>query len=370
MKYIVKTFEGLEEVLYKELIEKGFQKPKLLRRAVSFIGNLEDLYRANYTTSLGLRVLQQICYEKVSNEQQFYNFIYDVPWHRYFSVDKSFRVDVVLLTERFKNSLFLAQKAKDAIADRFRKELNERPIVDTRKPQVIINIHITNLEVTLLLDSSGDTLNRRGYRNYQGLAPLNEVLARGLLKLSGWHSNISLLDPMCGSGTIAIEATYEANNIPTGYLRNQYAFMNWSDFDKDLWKKVRVKAQSEIKNAKLKIVGADIDDRVILASKKSIQKLPYSQSTLFIENDFFKNNIPFQNGYIISNLPYDERIEVENINHFYNHVGTQLKFNYKSNRIWLLMSKAYAKFISLKPKKKISLLNGKIECTFNEYEVY
>jgi len=370
MKFIIKTFEGLEEVLCSELAEKGFQNPKPLRRAVSFIGNLEDLYRANYTVSLGLRILQQITFGKVNNERQLYDFVAEIPWHRYFSVDKSFRVDVVLLTERFKNSLFLAQKAKDAVADRFRKELDERPIVDTRKTQVIINIHITDLEVTLSLDSSGDTLNRRGYRDYQGLAPLNEVLARGLLKLSGWNSNIPLLDPMCGSGTIAIEATYEANNIPTGYLRNQYAFMNWADFDKELWKKVREKAQSEIKNSKLRIVGADIDDRVLVAAKKSIQKLPYSQSTLFIENDFFKNNIPFQNGYIISNLPYDERIEVENINNFYNNAGTQLKFNYKSNRIWLLMSKEYAKFISLKPNKKIPLLNGKISCTFNEYKVF
>ncbi|HNV95695.1 MAG TPA: THUMP domain-containing protein [Bacteroidales bacterium] len=370
MKFIVKTFEGLEAVLCFELEQKGFKNPKPLRRAASFIGNLEDLYRANYTISLGLRILQQISYNKVNNEKEFYEYIYQIPWHRYFSVDKSIRVDVVLLTERYKNSLFLAQKAKDAIADRFRKETNERPVVDTRKPNIVINIHITDLEVTLSLDSSGETLNRRGYREFQGLAPINEVLARGMLSLSGWKPDAPLLDPMCGSGTIAIEATYEANSIPSGYLRNQYAFMHWLDFDRELWKKVREQENDKMKEAKQKIIGADIDSRVLIAAKKSIQQLPYSKSTLFIENNFFENVIPFEKGFIVSNLPYDERIEIENIQDFYNKTGTQFKFNYKANNIWLLMSKEFGKFISLKPKKKINLLNGKIECTFNEYEVF
>lgn len=370
MKFVVKTFEGLEEILCSELKEKGFLNSKPLRRAVSFTGNLEDLYKTNYTLSLGLRILQQISYSRVENEKQFYNYIFQIPWYRYFTLEKSFRVDIVLLTERFRNSLFLAQKAKDAIVDRFRKEEGERPVVDTRKPQIVINIHITDFEVTVSLDSSGETLNRRGYREFQGLAPLNEIIARGILRLSGWTLDTPLFDPMCGSGTIAIEATYEANQIPSGYLRNQYAFMNWIDFDRELWKKVRENENSKIKETKLKIIGADIDSRVLLAAKKSIQQLPYSKSTLFIENNFFENVVPFEKSFIVSNLPYDERIEVDNIQDFYNKTGTQLKFNYKSNKIWLLMSKEYSKFISLKPKKKIDLLNGKITCTFNEYEVF
>ncbi len=370
MKFIVKTFEGLEEVLYNELVEKGFENPKVLRRAVAFTGRLEDLYRANYSLSLGLRILQQITYGKAQDERQFYDLIYNIPWHRYFSANSTFRIDVVLLTERFKNSLFLAQKAKDAIADRFRKEQDQRPSVDTHRPQIIINVHVTDLEVTVSMDSSGETLNRRGYREFQGLAPINEVLARGMLKLSGWNPDFPLLDPMCGTGTIAIEATYEANRIPSGYLRNQYSFMHWLDFDRELWKKVREQESDKMKEAKQKIIGADIDSRVLMAAKKSIQQLPYSKSTLFIENNFFENVIPFEKGFIVSNLPYDERIEIENIQDFYNKTGTQFKFNYKANNIWLLMSKEYAKFISLKPKKKINLLNGKIECTFNEYEVF
>jgi putative N6-adenine-specific DNA methylase len=370
MKFIAKTVEGLEGVLFREIENNHFKNPTILRRAVSFNGNMADLYKANYVLSTAIRILTPISYGKVKNEEQLYKLIYDIPWQRYFLPENTFRVDVTLLSEMFTNSLFLAQKTKDAIADRFRNELGKRPSVDIENPDIVINVHINDVEAAVLLDSSGQTLNRRGYRDFQGIAPINEVLARGLLLLSGWDSPKPLFDIMCGTGTIPIEATYMANKIPSGFLRNQYAFMNWQDFDEDIWKKIKEDENKQITDANIKIMGADVSHRIIHAAKKSVHLLPYSQSTLFFENDFFENSIPFEEGFVISNLPYNKRIEVENIREFYNNIGTKLKFNYKSNHVWLLMEKEQSKFLSLKPKKKIPLLNGKIACTFNEYELF
>ncbi len=370
MKFIAKTLDGIENVLYKEMQDFHFKNPVILRRAVSFSGNIADLYKANYVLSTALRILYPVGYGKVKDENQLYKLIYNIPWHQYFTLDKTFRVDVAIFNSPFKNSLFITQKGKDAIADRFKSEFGKRPSVDKENPDIAINIHISETDATVSLDSSGLTLNRRHYREYQGIAPLNEVLARGLLLLSGWNASKPLLDFMCGTGTIPIEATYMANKIPSGFLRNKYAFMYWQDFDKDLWKKIKEEENQHINDTALKIMGADINHRVIHAAKKSVRLLPYSQKTLFFENDFFENAIPFENGFIISNLPYNERIEVQDIHEFYNRIGTKLKFNYASNHIWLLMEKEQAKYISLKPKTRIPLRNGNIPCTYNEYEVF
>ncbi len=370
MKCIAKTFQGLEPILFKEILDKGFNKPEQLRRAVSFTSTIEDLYRANYSLSTALRILTLIKTEKTYDEDKLYLFVYSIPWHTWFSVNKTFRVDVTLVSEKFKNSLFLAQKAKDAIVDRFRKEKGLRPSVDTKFPDVIIHLHITDKETQIFMDSSGETLNRRNYRRSQGEAPINEVLARGLIKLCGWKADKPLLDIMCGSGTIPTEALYEACNIPSGYLRNSYSFMHWNSFDANLWEKVKQEENNKIKACRVEIIGLDINKFVLNQAKKNIQSLPYANSIKFEENDFIEQVYPFSNGLLLSNIPYDERIKVSNVQSFYHNLGTQLKFNYRTNEVWLFMKKEYAKHISLKPNKKIPLLNGSIECVLNYYKIY
>lgn len=370
MRLVAKTFQGLEGVLFEELVNKNFKKPTLHIRAVSFEGDLSELYRANYSLSTALRVLMLIKSEKIKNENELYNFLHSIKWYNYYSIKKTFRVDVTLTTNRFTNSLFLAQKAKDAIVDRFRKDKNIRPSVDTLNPDVIVHLHINEKEASVFLDSSGETLNKRGYKHYSSEAPLNEVLARGLIKIAKWEANTPLLDIMCGSGTIPTEALYEAKQIPSGYLRNSFSFMNWLNFDNNLWEKVISEENNKIKDNKVSITGLDINKFVISNAKANVKGLPYFDNLSFIHNDFLEKPYPFQNGIIISNIPYDERIKIDDTKQFYHQIGSQLKFHYRTNKAWILVKKDISKFISLKPKVKYPLLNGKIECTYNYYELY
>ncbi|MCX7862826.1 MAG: THUMP domain-containing protein [Bacteroidales bacterium] len=369
---VAKTFQGLENVLYQELISKDFKEPQVLNRAVSFYADPYDLYRANYVISTALRILKLISEENVLNEADLYNFIFQIPWHTYFSAKKTFRVDITLVTDRFNNSLFLAQKAKDAIVDRFRKELGYRPSVATRFPDIIIHIHVGHRKTSVFLDSSGESLNKRGYRLNHSEAPINEVLARGLIKLSQWNSNIPLLDIMCGSGTFAFEALYEACFLPSAYFRKQFSFMHWNDFDQKLWKKVLEKENQKIKTPAIEIIGLDINPWLIQQNNELISQFPYPLRKYihFSKNDFLKQSYTFSNGFIISNLPYNERIKVDDLKQFYHDTGSMLKFYYRSNKVWLLLKKDMAKYVSLKPSKKYPILNGKLECTFNAYELY
>lgn len=373
MILIAKTFKGLEQVLHDELVSKGFKNPQIFNRAVSFIGNEADLYRANYVLSTALRILKPIHEEYVINETQLYHFIHQIPWHRYFSEQKTFRVDVTLTSERYTNSLFLAQKSKDAIVDRFRKEKGKRPNVDTRNPDIIINVYISDSKVKVFFDSSGETLNKRGYRKHWSEAPINEILARALIKLSGWTIDIPLLDIMCGSGTIPFEALYEMHRIPAAYFRKNFSFMHWNDFDEKLWKRI---VDNENKRIKLTtttfITGLDINYHLIEQNKQVLHRFPevFQKTISFVANDFLEQLYTFNNGFIISNLPYNERIKIDDLKKFYHDVGSMLKFHYPTNKVWLLLIKDASKFVSLKPSVKYPILNGKIECTFNSYDLY
>lgn len=373
MIIVAKTFKGLEQVLHDELVSKGFKNPQILNRAVSFVGNEADLYRANYVLSTALRILKPIDEENVINETQLYNFIHQIPWHKYFTRHKTFRIDVTLATDRYPNSLFLAQKSKDAVVDRFRKEKGERPNVDTRNPEIIINVHVGDRKVKVFLDSSGETLNKRGYRKHQSEAPINEVLARGLIKLSGWKANIPLLDIMCGSGTITFEALYELHHIPSAFLRKSFSFMHWSNFDEKLWNRIKETENNRIRPTNNTLItGLDINHYLIEQNKEALHQFPkmFQKTISFVTNDFLEQVFTFNNGFIISNLPYNERIKIDDLKKFYHDVGSRLKFHYAANKVWLLLIKEASKFISLKPSAKYPILNGNLECTFNAYDLY
>jgi len=370
MIFIATTFYGLENILYDELVERKFKVKKILTRAILFEGDFPELYRANYILSTALRILYLIKSEKISSQTHFYDIIYSIPWHKFFTVRKKFKVDVNLSSNLFNNTLFVAQKTKDAIVDRFRKELHKRPEVDTKRPDIVINIHLSDNQLDVSLDSSGETLNKRGYRLFNVEASLNEVLARGLIRISKWDKNKPLLDIMCGSGTIPIEAHLEANNIPAAYLRNNYSFMHWTNFDRWEWEKIKEKENEKIINKNVKIIGLDINEKAIAKAKQNYINLPYNNNIYFKINDFISEVYDFKNGIIISNLPYDKRIKIESVKDFYNKIGTQLKFHYQSNDIWLFVKKDISKYISLKPTKKYTLLNGNIECSFNNYILF
>jgi len=245
---IAKTFYGLEEVLAKEIKNLGAKDIVQHNRAVSFIGNTETMYKVNYLSRTALRVLKPIIKCKVQTPKSLYRNVKQFKWETIFSLKYTFAIDTVVSSEYFKHSKFVALKVKDAIVDRFRDEFNERPNVDVENPTVRINVHIYNDTCTISLDSSGDSLHKRGYRTAKTPAPLNEALAAGMILLSEWDQDSEFVDGMCGSGTIPIEATLIALNIPPGYLRKSYGFMSWKDYDEDLWSEIKneVKSKSEL----------------------------------------------------------------------------------------------------------------------------
>lgn len=370
-KLVAKTFKGLEEVLQKELMQLGATDLNIGNRMVEFNGNKELMYRANFHLRTALRVLKPIAEFKVKNEKELYDSIQTIIWSDYFDLKNTFAVDSVVFSDHFSHSKYVALKVKDAIVDQFREKFQKRPYVDTEDADVNISIHISNDICTVSLDSSGDSLHKRGYRLKTTKAPLNEVLAAGMILLSGWDKQSVLIDPMCGSGTLIIEAAMIANNIPPGIYRKRFGFETWKDFDSDLLEKIYEEDSPEI-NTKIEIIGSDISEIAIRISKENI-------SNAGLKNKIELNIGPIENymppqvhsGIVITNPPYDERIKVHEINSLYKTLGDSFKNKYKGYEIWLLSSNFEAiKHIGLHPTQKITLFNGPLECKFLNYSIY
>ncbi len=369
-KLIAKTFSGLESVLANELTELGAKNVKQAHRAVFFDGSLEMIYKTNYLCRTALRILTQIEFFHFKNVDQFYLKCKNVNWSDYFSLEQNFVIrSTVVNSDDFKNSMFASLKVKDAVADYFRDRFGKRPNVDTENPDIIIDVHIFQDSCTLSLDSSGESLHKRGYRVKQGDAPLNEVLAAGMIKITGWKGDNDFLDPMCGSGTLPIEAAMMANNIPPGKFRKNYAFENWPDFDQLLFEKVK---QSVSKNEfKGKIYAADISNSNLLNAQTNARRALVFNKIVFQKSDFKELNIGFQDGIILINPPYGERLKEKNIFDLYSMIGERLKHRYSENRAWILSSSLEnMKFIGLKPTQKLDLFNGALKCKFNEYLLF
>lgn len=370
-KMFAKTFQGLEDVLKKELIHLGASNISIGNRGVEFYGDKALMYKANFHLRTALKILKPIAEFKAQHEIELYDAVQSIPWDTIFDVHQTFAIDSVVYSQHFSHSKYVALKVKDAIVDQFREKYKKRPYVETENPDVQINIHISDNICTLSLDSSGESLHKRGYRIKATKAPLNEVLAAGMILLSGWDFKSNFIDPMCGSGTLLIEAAMIAYGIPPGIYRQKFGFESWKDFDRELFEKI-YEEESETKTFKSKIIGSDISEIAIRIARKNISNAALKRK-IDLNITPIENYTPPENekGTIITNPPYGERLKKTNIHDFYSTLGDLFKDKYQGYSIWLLSSNLNAiKNIGLKPSKKITLYNGPLECKFLEYDIY
>lgn len=368
---IVKTIPGLEGVLASELESLGATDILHLNRAVSFTGSLELLYRVNYCCRTALRVLKPLFHFEINEQKDLYDRLHEHPWEDILDPMQTLSIDAVISYTVFTNSQFVAQKSKDAIVDRIREKCGTRPSVDLDHPDLRINVHLFKDLCTISLDSSGASLHRRGYRQSTGPAPINEVLAAGLLRLSGWDQTTPLFDPMCGSGTLLIEAGMLAKKIPAGYFRKDWGFMHWKDFDHGLWESVKAASDEKIVPLTVPLYGADRAHKAIVSARENIRFAGLQEGIQLKEVSFEESTPPAEKGFIVCNPPYDERIRLDDAIAFYKMIGNTLKRNYSGYTAWFISSDlASLKFIGLRPSKKITVYNGPLECRFVQFALY
>lgn len=371
---LAKTFKGLEEVLAQELIELGANDVQLERRAVSFRGDKALLYSANFCLRTAIRILVPIKTDKLKAkgpkpEDQVYEIAKSIDWSRFMTVDNTFVIDATVYSEFFHNSLFVTYRVKDAIVDYWSEKTGKRPNVNAQNPDIRINLHIGNDLLTLSLDSSGESLHKRGYRVATTEAPINEVLAAGMLRMAGWHGQSDFYDPMCGSGTLLIEAALMARNIAPGVFRQSYAFEKWPDFDADLWNDI-YNDDSQEREFTHRIYGSDASFYAIRQATKNVKSAG-------VQHDIELKQIRLEElqggqGLIMMNPPYGERLKSnKEMEDLYSAIGTALKHHFVDSTAWIISSNAAAmKCIGLKPSKKYHLLNGELDCQFNKYELF
>ncbi|RZJ40643.1 MAG: class I SAM-dependent RNA methyltransferase [Chryseobacterium sp.] len=370
MKIQIKTFFGLETVLGEEIKKLGGKNVELKNRAVNCEGDLGFLYKINYSARTALKILVPIDEFKAYNETKFYERLFKFEWDDFMSVDQTFAIDSTVNSERFSHSQFMTFKMKDAIVDFFQNRYGRRPSIETKSPDIKFHLHIDRELVTISLDSSGDALFKRGYRKSQGEAPINEVLASGMLQLAGWDGKGNFLDPMCGSGTLLIEAAMIAMDLPAQLFRKRFAFQNWKNYDEALFNKIKEFRVERIREFHGKIVGYDIDGRMLDAARDNIESAEMEDVIEVRRENFFDTKKDLFPLLMVFNPPYDERISI-NDDDFYKKIGDTFKTSYPNTLAWLISSDLDApKKIGLRPSRKIKLFNGKLETRFLQYEMY
>lgn len=361
----------MEPVLARELEALGAQRIELVERAVYCVGDNELVYKANIWLRTALRILKPIYSFRVKDERQLYTALQTVPWLKYMSGKDTFAFDTAVHSPYFNHSQYVALKAKDSVADWFRNKLGYRPSVDIANPRVRFNIHIQGDEMTLSLDTSGNSLHRRGYRRDQNEAPLNEVLAAGLIGLSGWTGETPFMDLMCGSGTLPIEAAMIACNIAPNLHRTDFGFTHWKDYDPKLFKKVTDEAKKAVRESPVAILGSDISQRNNYIALENLKRTGLHGSVTFSVSPLQKTSPSTTPGTIILNPPYGERLQPDEIERLYADMGDTLKQRYSGWEAWILSSNLEAfKHVGLQASKKIALLNGKIDVQFRQYRMY
>ena len=370
-KMIAKTFFGFENILADELLKLGAKKITIGVRNVSFFGDLGFLYKSNLFLRSAIRILTPIKSFKVNNEKELYSSVFNFNWEDYFSISNTFQIDSVLNTDLFSHSLFVSQRVKDGIVDRFRKLDNNRPNIDLENPDIKINIHITKNDCTISLDSSGKPLNQRGYRTLTNIAPINEVLAAGIVMLSDWDCQSDFLDPMCGSGTLFIEAAMFATNYPVNIKRTNFSFLNWKNFDNDLFEMIKKSVLNKVKPFDYKIIGYDKAPSAVKKSNQNIINSGFDHLIKVNQFDFFKTKKFSENFlHILFNPPYGERLQID-FRLFYKKIGDTLKTSYSNSCAWFITSNIESlKQVGLRPSRKIKLYNGKLESRLVKYEIY
>jgi putative N6-adenine-specific DNA methylase len=371
LKILIKTLHGLEDVLIQEVENLGTGRNiKKRNRAVECEGNLEFLYSANLNLRTALRVLVPVYTFTARNENELYNKVKAHDWSRYLDVSQTFAIDNTVFSEYFTHSKYAALKMKDAVVDQFRDKFDIRPSVDVENPDILFNLHAYKDQLTISLDSSGHPLNQRGYRDKGHKAPLNEVLAAGLLLLSGWDKSIPLIDPMCGTGTIITEAVMIALNIAPQLYQNDFGFKNWKEFQPMIWNRVKSEAQAKVRRSPLMITGGDIDGKAVAMAKGALKQMRVGRDVQIRQISFEQHKPKTREGMIITNPPYGERIG-DDILELYKNLGDTLKNNFTGFDAWVISSNLDAlKQLHLKPTEKISLYNGSLEVQFCKYEMY
>lgn len=367
---VAKTFQGLEEVLATELINLGANDVQIGRRMVSFSGDKSMMYKANFCLRTAIRILKPIKHFKANNADEVYEQVKAIKWEDILDVDKTFAVDATVFSDEFRHSKFVSYKVKDAIVDYFRELNGKRPSVRINKPDVFLNIHIAQTTCTLSLDSSGESLHRRGYRQESVEAPLNEVLAAGMILMTGWKGEIDLIDPMCGSGTIPIEAALIARNIAPGIFRKEFAFEKWSDFDQQLFDAI-YNDDTQERQFDHKIYGYDNSPKANEIATRNVKAAGVSRDVILNMQPFQQFEKPKEKSVIITNPPYGERISTHDLLGLYQIIGERLKNAFSGNNAWILSYREECfDQIGLKPSEKIPLFNGALECEFRKYKLF
>jgi putative N6-adenine-specific DNA methylase len=368
---IAKTFFGFEDILETELNKLGAQNVKKGTRSVSFYGDKGFMYKSNLSLRTALKILKPIAHFKVTDERTLYQGVYAINWETYLNEFQSFAIDSTIYTDAFNNSQFVSLKAKDAIVDQFRTNKGKRPYVQKDRPDVQIHIHIDQQICTVSLDTSGESLHQRGYRTDTNIAPINEVLAAGILILAGWDGNSHFLDPMCGSGTFLIEAAMIACNIPANINRKEFAFERWNDWDNDLFDTIIDSMMKKTREFHFTISGYDKAPSAVRKAEDNVKNANLDEYITIKQQDFFQSQKEMETQlHLVFNPPYGERLEIDEES-FYKSIGNTLKNNYHNSQAWFITANLEAlKFVGLRPSRKIKLFNGKLETRLLKYEVY
>lgn len=369
LEMVAKTFHGLENVLADEISALGGVNIEKLNRAVRFYGNKELLYRSNLYLRTALRILLPVMNSYIETQDDLYNRVREFEWEKYMKLGNTFAIDTVLNSEIFNHSQYVSLRVKDAIADRFRDKFRRRPSVNTENPDILINVHLSGKELSLSVDTSGESLHRRGYRLDEVKAPISEVLAAGMILLSGWDGKEDFYDPMCGSGTLGIEAALIARKIPPGIFRRKFGFESSPDFDQELWTSIF----DEIEETKWQgnIFSSDVSQKALTIASRNAKQASVLKNINYQEIAFENYPKITKNGIAIINPPYGERMTKTDINSFYCMIGNVMKKSFSGTDVWIISSNSEAmKNIGLKYSTRHKLFNGQLECSFNKYEIY
>ncbi len=369
---VAKTLFGLEQVLENELKLLGAASVKQGVRNVRFTGDTGFMYKANLCCRTALRILKPIYFDHIKSADAYYHSLSRLPWENYMTLDTRFSIQVTQSVPMFRNTMFAVQRAKDALVDCFRKRVGKRPSVGREQPDITFYVHLSQKGMEVSIDSSGAPLNQRGYRTETNIAPINEVLAAGLVSLSGWKHTTPLLDPMCGSGTLLIEAAMQACNIPSQINRKEFAFEKWNDYDEDLYVTIRKAMLDRVKECFVPLVGYDKAPSAVRKAQQNIEAANLSDYISIRRRDFFKTRKehPDQHLHVLTNPPYGERLAVD-AQLFYKQMGDTLKQNYPNTDVWMITSSMDGlKSFGLRTARKIKLFNGKLESRLVHFPIY
>ena len=370
--YIAKTSAGLEKLLLEELIEIGVDDASIIKRGVTFRGDTSILFKANYLARTAIRIIKPIGVFEVIDDKQLYEKVKKINWEDVFNLDQTFKVNAHVYNSELDHSQFVALRTKDAIVDQFRDKTGKRPWVEIDNADIYIDVHINDNVCTISLDSSGESLHKRGYRIDADKAPINEVLAAGMIGLTGWNGEKDFYDPMCGSGTIAIEAAMKAMKIPAGYYRDRFAFMNWEGFDKNLWENIKREADEKIIELECTIYASDRSKKAVNIAKTNLKKAALHKD-IDLSVNYFDAIVPEnKEGILLFNPPYGMRLEeINEINDLYSSIGDTLKKHFSGFEAWIITANLdAAKHIGLRTSARIELYNGPLESRLLKFELY